>query len=94
MEFLVAIEIRLPEGMPDDERARLAAAEAERAAELAAEGTLLRVWRVPGRRANRGLWAAPDATALHAALTSLPLWPYLEIEVQPLAAHPSDPGPR
>lgn len=94
MEFLVAIEIRLPEAMPDDERTRLVAAEAARAAELAAEGTLLRVWRVPGRRANRGLWEAPDATALHAALTSLPLWPYLEIEVQPLAAHPSDPGPR
>lgn len=94
MEFLVSIEVRLPQSMTEPERTRLAAAEAERAAELAAQGTLLRVWRVPGRRANRGLWSAPDATALHAALCSLPLWPYLEIEVQALAAHPSDPGPR
>ena len=32
------------------------------------------------------------ARALHDALTSLPLWPYMHIEVVPLARHPNDPA--
>ena len=50
-----------------------------------------RLWRVPGRWANWGLWEAPDATALHEALNSLPLWPWMSIRVHPLARHPNDP---
>ena len=32
------------------------------------------------------------ASELHAALSSLPFYPWLEIQVTPLAVHPSDPG--
>ena len=91
MEFLVHIEIEWPPDADPDEFARVTAAERERARELTAEGTIRRLWRVPGRRANWGLWEASDATALHAALTTLPMYPWLSIEVEPLAAHPSDP---
>jgi muconolactone D-isomerase len=91
MEFLVHIEVEWPPDGDADELARLTSAERTRAAELAAEGRLRRMWRVPGRWANWGLWEAPDATALHEALASLPLYPWLSIEVEPLAAHPSDP---
>jgi muconolactone D-isomerase len=91
MEFLVHIEIQWPASGDPEEFARLTAAERQRAAELAAEGRIRRLWRIPGRRANWGLWEAPDATALHEALTSLPLFPWASIEVQPLATHPSDP---
>ena len=91
MEFLVNIEVEWPADGDPDELARLTAAERERGAELAAEGVIRRMWRVPGRRANWGVWEAPDATALHAAIASLPLYPYLEVEVIPLAAHPTDP---
>jgi muconolactone D-isomerase len=91
MEFLVHIQVEWPPDGDADELARLTSAERTRAAELAAEGRLRRMWRVPGRWANWGLWEAPDATALHEALSSLPLYPWLSIEVEPLAAHPSDP---
>jgi muconolactone D-isomerase len=47
-----------------------------------------------GRWANWAIWVAADATELHAALESLPLFKWLDIEVLALAAHPSDPGPR
>jgi len=30
-------------------------------------------------------------TVVHAAIRSLPLFPYLDVEVVPLAAHPFDP---
>ncbi len=49
------------------------------------------MWRVPGRRANWGVWEATDATELHAAIGSLPFYPDLDVEVVPLAAHPVDP---
>lgn len=91
MEFLVHIEVGWPPDGDPDELARLTAGERERASELAKEGRIRRMWRIPGRRANWGLWEAPDATALHAAIASLPLFRWLSVEVVPLAAHPSDP---
>ena len=91
MEFLVNIEIGWPADGDPEELARLTAAERVRGAELGAAGTIRRMWRVPGRRANWGVWEANDVTALHAAIASLPFFPYLDVEVFPLAAHPNDP---
>jgi muconolactone D-isomerase len=93
MDFLVRIDIQLPHDMPPQQSCELADKEGARARELAAEGRLIRLWRVPGRRANVGLWAAADATDLHEALASLPLFPYMRIHVDALARHPSDPQP-
>jgi len=92
MELLVHITIALPPEMSDNERQALYAAERVQAASLAAAGRLVRLWRIPGRTANWGLWHASDATELHDALTSLPLWPYMNIEVTALAKHPNDPA--
>jgi muconolactone D-isomerase len=91
MEFLVHIEVHWPSGGDPKELARLTRAERERAVELSASGTIRRLWRVPGQHANWGIWEAPDGTALHAALASLPFFPWLTVKVHPLAAHPSDP---
>jgi muconolactone D-isomerase len=91
VEFLVNIEVEWPADGDPGQLARLTAAERERGAELGAQGTIRRMWRVPGRRANWGVWEAEDATALHAAIRSLPFFPYLDVEVIPLAAHPNDP---
>jgi muconolactone D-isomerase len=88
VEYLVSIEVRTPPDMDPDRLAALQAAEADRARELVEQGLLRRIWRIPGRRANVSLYEAPDATTLHAALSSLPLWPWLEMTVQPLATHP------
>jgi muconolactone D-isomerase len=45
------------------------------------------MWRVPGRRANVGLWEAADASELHELLSSLPVFPWMNIQVRPLAEH-------
>lgn len=86
-EFLVEIEIELPPSTPDEERARLYAAEAVRGRELRAAGTIVAIWRVPGRRANVGVWSAADATELHELLSSLPLHPWMNVHVRVLAQH-------
>jgi len=88
MEFLVRIEVRLPPEMPQAEREALLAAEAVRGRELIAEGRLMRIWRVPGRLANVSLYDAEDATAVHAAISSLPLWPWMDVRIEALARHP------
>ena len=87
VEFLVEIEIRLPSDLAPASRADLLEAEQARGVELAEAGTIRAIWRVPGRLANRGIWSTADATDLHAAIASLPLWPYMDVAVTPLAAH-------
>lgn len=91
MEFLVRIEIVWPPDAPVEERERIFAAELLAGQELARLGQLRRLWRVPGRWANWSLYDVADATALHAALTSLPLHPWMDVEVHALAEHPNDP---
>ena len=64
-------------------------------AELATDGHVLRVWRpVPddGRWRAVGLYRAADDSELEPILASLPLYPWMEISVRPLAEHPNDPG--
>lgn len=92
MEYLVHIEVHWPPDGDPEAFARLNVAERDRARELAAEGFIKRLWRIPGRRANWGLWEAPDATALHAAISSLPFFPWLDVEVHAVGVHPNDPA--
>lgn len=91
MEFLVHIEIVWPPDAPAKKRGEIFEAELAQGQRLAAEGKLRRLWRVPGRWANWSLYDVADATELHQALTSLPLYPWMDIEVHALAEHPNDP---
>jgi muconolactone D-isomerase len=56
--------------------------------ELRRQGTIKRIWRIPGGLRNVGIWEARDATELHAAIAGLPFFPWIEAEVIPLARHP------
>jgi muconolactone D-isomerase len=91
MEFLVLINNVWPADGDTELHRDLIKAEAARAKELAASGFIKRLWRRPGAKASVGLWQAEDATALNDAIRSLPFFPWLEVEVQPLAQHPNDP---
>ena len=90
MDFLVRIEVNLPLTLSDEERSGLLESELERGVELHRQGSIKSIWRVPGGLRNVGIWSAADATDLHELLSSLPLFPYLEAEVTPLAQHPID----
>jgi 2-oxoglutarate dehydrogenase E2 component (dihydrolipoamide succinyltransferase) len=92
MEFLVRTSIATPPEMPAPQLDDLRRREAVRARELAAEGYVVRLWRVPGEWANWGLWDATDEDELAQALDSLPLRPFLQVEILRLEHHPSDPA--
>lgn len=94
MEFLVHIKLRWKDGMPQEEIDRVSREERAHAAELIKKGHLARMWRVPCRFENWGLWRAKDATELHEIITGLPAYPYMhDIDVVPLARHAVDPAP-
>lgn len=93
MEFLALIDVQWPADGDQGELTRTLSSESARVQELAAAGTLKRLWRVPGRWSNWSLWEATNASALDDALASLPMHPWLKITVHPLTPHPSDPGP-
>lgn len=90
-EFLVNIQISWPRDLDEETIMRLSTEERQMAARLASEGKLIRMWRVPGRRENWGLWRAADATELHEVISALPVWPYMTVTVHALAQHPVDP---
>lgn len=92
MEFLVRGRQRIPHDMDPDKRADVIKAEGVRSQQLIDEGILIRIWRVPGQRGSWTLWEAADATELHAALESLPIYPWYDLEVHPLAQHLRDPA--
>lgn len=95
MEFLVEKTTVIPETLPTDEVERLHAAEAAAVAELAAEGSLLRLWRrenLDGNLITVGLWAAPDTLHLTAAVSRLPLRRWMTVNIIPLHPHDNDPA--
>lgn len=89
-EYLVEIEIDTGD-LDSATVGGLRAAEAVKARELSSQGSILSLWRVPGRWANLGLWSAPNESALMELIDSLPLRPYMSVQVRPLEPHPSDP---
>ena len=88
MEFLVQIQVTLPAELSSASRQELMEREQVRGRELMNEGVIRRIWRIPGRTANVGIWDAANPTALHEALSSLPMFPYIDAKVTPLATHP------
>jgi muconolactone delta-isomerase len=95
MEYLVTMTTHVPAGTPDQQVADVRAREASHSAELAARGSLLRLWRPPlepGEWRTLGLFAAPDEDQLEHVLTSMPLRIWRADQVAPLGAHPHDPG--
>ena len=95
MEFLATVTIDVPDGTPDATVEKTKQAEAARAAELAAQGYLLRLWRPPlkpGEWRTLALFRADNDQQLKDIIATLPLHIWMTVEVIPLTTHPSDPA--
>lgn len=89
MLFHVKMTVKLPVDMDPAQAARLKADEKELAQGLMREGTWRHLWRIAGQYANYSVFDVPSVQALHDTLMRLPLFPYMEIDVNPLCRHPS-----
>jgi muconolactone delta-isomerase len=91
-EFLVTVTVSVPPGTAAQTVADTDDGEARRAHDLAAQGHLLRLWALPGAGRALGLWRARDAGQLQEILSSLPVAPWMAVDITPLSPHPSDPA--
>lgn len=91
MEFLARIEQNISPDMDPVRLAEIKAAEKVRGQELVDAGKLRRIWRIPGRRAVYALYNVEGPDELHDVLSSLPLFPWMDIEITALGAHALDP---
>jgi muconolactone D-isomerase len=89
MLFHVAMEVRLPPDMPAEQANDIKTREKEFALEVQRSGRWPHLWRVAGRYANISIFDVADTDELHSILSSLPLFPYMDIKVTALAKHPS-----
>lgn len=89
MLFHVRMDVHLPPDLDSDTRTELLATEKARALELQRAGVWVHLWRVAGRYSNISVLDVDSPDQLHEILSTLPLFPYMRIEVTALARHPS-----
>ena len=89
MLFKVEMTVNIPSSLPKAEADEIKAKEKAYSQQLQREGKWLHIWRVAGLYANVSIFDVADNQQLHDLLTALPLYPYMEISVQPLCRHPS-----
>jgi muconolactone D-isomerase len=93
MLFHVQMTVRVPEDIDPEKLKRLTSQEHERAGELVRQRKWIHAWRMVGKWANFSIFSVENPAELHEILNSLPLFPFMEIEVTallPMAGFPED----
>ena len=89
MLYLVRMDVRIPTGADPKQMDEIKALEKAYSQELQRDGRWVHLWRVVGEYANYSVFDVGSNDELHQLLSALPLFPYMEIHVTPLAQHPS-----
>jgi muconolactone D-isomerase len=89
MLFKVEMDVNVPLGYDPIRFDELKAAEKARFQELQRAGTWRHIWRVVGQYSNVSIFDVVDNGRLHDILTSLPLYPFMDVRVTALCRHPS-----
>jgi muconolactone D-isomerase len=89
MLFKVEMDVNVPSDYDPDRFAVLKQAEKERFQELQRAGTWRHIWRVVGQYSNVSIFDVGSNAELHDILTSLPLYPFMDVRVTALCRHPS-----
>ncbi|WP_295696083.1 muconolactone Delta-isomerase family protein [Lapillicoccus sp.] len=89
MLYAVTMDVSLPPDMDPEVRTDLMTREKTYAQGIQRGGEWPQLWRIVGRTSNLSIFDVESHERLHEILAGLPLYPYLTIEVRPLATHPS-----
>ncbi len=89
MLFLVHMQVNIPHDLSIDQANEIKAAEKIYSQDLQRKGQWPHLWRVVGEFANYSVFDVGSNDELHHLLSNLPLYPYMKIQVTPLAKHPS-----
>ena len=89
MLFHVRMNVEPPRDLSSESFEALKVAEREASQALQRLGEWRHLWRIAGHYANVSVFDVESVERLHAILLSLPLFPFMHIEVTPLCRHPS-----
>ncbi|WP_313236854.1 muconolactone Delta-isomerase [Delftia acidovorans] len=89
MLYLVRMDVKIPHDLPADVAAEIKTREKAYSQQLQHDGRWPHIWRVVGEYANYSVFDVASNDELHELLQGLPLFPYMDIQVTPLARHPS-----
>jgi muconolactone D-isomerase len=87
MLFHVQMAVNIPLDFDKDTADQLKANEKALSQELQRSGKWLHLWRVVGKYSNVSVFDVANNDELHEILSTLPLFPFMQIEVTPLAQH-------
>lgn len=89
MLYHVRMDVLIPLNMEETKVAELKATEKMLSQELQEQGKWRHIWRLAGEYSNFSIFDVDSHEELHEILMSLPLYPYMKVEVTPLLRHPS-----
>lgn len=89
MLFLVRMDVCIPHDLPAAQVEDIKTREKAYSQALQHDGRWQSIWRVVGEYANYSIFNVSSNDELHQLLQGLPLFPYMDIHVTPLACHPS-----
>jgi muconolactone D-isomerase len=89
MLYCVRMDVHPPHDIDPKRFETLKAEEKARAQELQRSGKWRHLWRIAGQYSNISILDVDSHDELHTILSTLPLFPFMEITVTPLAKHPS-----
>jgi muconolactone D-isomerase len=88
--FAVRMDVSIPQDLEAEAKTELLAAEKAYSQELQRKGEWQSIWRCVGEYANISIFDVAGNERLHEILWGLPLFPYMKMDITPLAVHPSD----
>lgn len=89
MLFMVEMTVNIPLDMSSDVSNDIKAKEKAYSQALQRSGKWAHIWRVVGEYKNVSIFDVESNEELHALLSGLPLFPYMEMSVTALCTHPS-----
>ncbi|WP_313205681.1 muconolactone Delta-isomerase [Psychrobacter faecalis] len=89
MLYHVRMDVLIPLNMEESKVAELKATEKTLSQELQEQGKWRHIWRLAGEYSNFSIFDVESNEELHEILMSLPLYPFMKVEVTPLLRHPS-----
>ena len=89
MLFQVEMDVKIPHEFDEARLDALKAQEKTRAQALQRDGRWRHLWRVAGNYSNISIFDVESNAELHDILSTLPLFPFMDIRVTALCRHPS-----
>ena len=87
--FHVRMDVDIPRDLDPEVRTQTLAKEKAYSQDLQRQGKWVHIWRIAGKYSNISIFDVESPDELHDLLWNLPLFPYMTIDIMPLAKHPS-----